>query len=109
MELNEFQNTLNKMSEYPRELGPYYTILAVQKEVGNLAEKLMANLEQEKPQFSKQDIMKISISIGDIIHQLLCMGADLGLTFSEIASLAIKKSTMDYDKRLEDKMKNGRK
>lgn len=109
MELNEFQNTLNKMSEYPRELGPYYTILGVQREVGNLAEKLMANLEAEKPKFDQKDIMKISISIGDIIKNLLCMAADLGLSFSEVASLAIKKSTMEYDKRLEEKMNTGKK
>lgn len=109
MELNEFQNALNKLSVYPRDLGPYYTILGVQKEVGSLAEKLMTNIEAEKPKFDSKDIMKISISIGDIIHWLLCMSADLGLSFSEIAALAIKKRTMEYDKRFEQTMKTGKK
>lgn len=104
MELNEFQNTINKLAEYPRELGPYYTILNVQKNVGLLCEKLMANLENAQPKFSQQDIMKISISMGDIIKTVLCMAADLGLSFSEVAALAIKKSTMEYDKRLNEKM-----
>ena len=108
MELNEFQNAVNKLSVYPRDLGPYYTILGVQKEIGKLAEKLMVNLEAEKPKFDQNDIMRISITIGDVIHQLVCMAADLGITFSEIASLAIKKRTLEYDKYVEESMKTGK-
>ena len=108
MELNEFQNAINKLSIYPRELGPYYTILGAQKEIGTLADKLMTNVEAEKPKFDSQDIMKISISIGDIIHYLLCMAADLGLSFSEIASLSIKKRTMEYDQKFNKTMKTGK-
>lgn len=95
MELNELQVEMGNYVSYPKELGPYFTILGINSSVGKLSDKLEAILQNpDKHGFDQTDKNMLALSIGDIIMWSLNMASDIGITFSDMMNLEIRKLVM---------------
>ena len=105
MEINEYQAQIRNFAMYPKELGPYYTILGVTSETGNLANKLKELLNENKNGLDDKDKGKIAISIGDIMFWLSSMASDLGLEFDEIIALNLRKKALIKEKMIKSENK----
>ena len=63
MEINEYQTQIRNFIEYPVEVGPFTVILELQKNIGNLSEKLNKVLINDHGSFSQEDKIKVAISL----------------------------------------------
>lgn len=93
MDINDYQSQIRNFIDYPIEIGPFTVILDLQKNVGNLSEKLNKSLTTDHGSFSKEDKIKIAISLGDILYNVTNMASDLGLTMNDVVSINLTKHT----------------
>lgn len=104
MDAFDFQTQLRNFTNYPVELGPYYTILGIYEELGILSEKLRTSLKDKEGKFTDRDIQRLQISIGDIIYYLTCMCTDIGANINDVLALCIKKQTLMKEQRLKTQL-----
>jgi len=91
MEINEYQTKIRNFIEYPVEVGPFTVILELQKNVGNLSEKLNKVLINDHGSFSQEDKIKAAISLGDILNNISNIATDLSLTMNDVISINMTK------------------
>ena len=91
MEINEYQTKIRNFIEYPVEVGPFTVILELQKNVGNLSEKLNKVLINDHGSFSQEDKIKVAISLGDILNNISNIATDLSLTMNDVISINMTK------------------
>ena len=91
MEINEYQTQIRNFIEYPVEIGPFTVILELQKNVGNLSEKLNKVLINDHGSFSQEDKIKVAISLGDILNNISNIATDLSLTMNDVISINMTK------------------
>ena len=91
MEINEYQTQIRNFIEYPVEVGPFTVILELQKNVGNLSEKLNKVLINDHGSFSQEDKIKVAISLGDILNNISNIATDLSLTMNDVISINMTK------------------
>lgn len=94
MELNDFQNQARQFIDYPVQIGPYASILALITNSGILSQKLYDTLQHIETPFTENEIKKISITIGDLLYDISNLASDLGLTLDECAALNIRKRSI---------------
>lgn len=91
MEINEYQTQIRNFIEYPIEVGPFTVILELQKNIGNLSEKLNKVLINDHGSFSQEDKIKVAISLGDILNNISNIATDLSLTMNDVISINMTK------------------
>ena len=91
MEINEYQTKIRNFIEYPVEVGPFTVILELQKNVGNLSEKLNKVLINDHGSFSQEDKIKVAISLGDILNNISNIATDLSLSMNDVISINMTK------------------
>ena len=91
MEINEYQTQIRNFIEYPVEGGPFTVILELQKNVGNLSEKLNKVLINDHGSFSQEDKIKVAISLGDILNNISNIATDLSLSMNDVISINMTK------------------
>lgn len=91
MEINEYQTQIRNFIEYPVEVGPFTVILELQKNVGNLSEKLNKVLINDHGSFSQEDKIKVAISLGDILNNISNIATDLNLSMNDVISINMTK------------------
>lgn len=91
MEINEYQTQIRNFIEYPVEVGPFTVILELQKNIGNLSEKLNKVLINDHGSFSQEDKIKVAISLGDILNNISNIATDLSLTMNDVISINMTK------------------
>ena len=91
MEINEYQTQIRNFIEYPIEVGPFTVILELQKNVGNLSEKLNKVLINDHGSFSQEDKIKVAISLGDILNNISNIATDLSLSMNDVISINMTK------------------
>jgi t-SNARE complex subunit (syntaxin) len=91
MEINEYQTQIRNFIEYPVEVGPFTVILELQKNVGNLSEKLNKVLINDHGSFSQEDKIKVAISLGDILNNISNIATDLSLSMNDVISINMTK------------------
>lgn len=91
MEINEYQTKIRNFIEYPVEVGPFTVILELQKNIGNLSEKLNKVLINDHGSFSQEDKIKVAISLGDILNNISNIATDLSLTMNDVISINMTK------------------
>lgn len=105
IDVNQYQKTVESYDDYPKELGPYYDIMAITSITGTLAEKVRLLLKDKDGKLERKDALKMGISIGDLFRYLACMSTDIGLSLEEVLVLNMKKLDMERAKRnKEDKI-----
>ena len=91
MEINEYQTQIRNFIEYPVEVGPFTVILELQKNIGNLSEKLNKVLINDHGSFSQEDKIKVAISLGDILNNISNIATDLSLSMNDVISINMTK------------------
>lgn len=104
MELTDLQQQARNYADYEFALGPYYSILGLTEEVGKINEKLRVILKNNQGSFSNDDIVKLEISIGDVLFWLLNMISDIGVSIDETVALMLKKQLLIKEKRDKQKL-----
>ena len=94
MEFNTYQDNIRQFATYHKELGPFSVIMDLTGNVGTLSNKLYNVLENNDGSFSREEKIRIAISLGDIINNIANMAADLGITLDEVIALNMKKHEM---------------
>lgn len=105
MEANEYQTQIRKYIEYPLEIGPFTVIMTLQKDLGNLSEKLNKVLIDKHGSFAHEDKFKVAISLGDILFDISNIATDLGYSLNDIISLNL----MKHNKSVEESQNNDKK
>ena len=95
MEINEYQTQIRNFSDYPIDVGPFTVILDLQKNVGNLSDKLNKVLVKDHGSFSREDKFKVAISLGDVLNNISNIATDLGLSMNDIISINLTKISKD--------------
>lgn len=101
MDINEYQHTIRNYIDYPKEIGPYSVILALQEHVGTLSGKLNKVLKQDGGQFTKEESTKAIISLGDILFDICNLAYDLDYNMNEVISYNLLKHQMEQEKKVE--------
>ena len=95
MELNELQEALAVYGNYPKVLGPYYSIIEVTAAAGRLAERLKEYLaEPGKKGFTDAEKNLIALGAADIVRWCLLMCRDIGITTDTAMALELRKLSM---------------
>jgi len=102
IDVNQYQENVVSYNDYPKELGPYYSVMGIMAVTGTLAEKVQALLQTQDGKIDKRYAMKMAISLGDILRYISCMAADLNISMDEIMSINLKKLEMEAQKRMEE-------
>ena len=97
MEINNYQDTVYQYTNYPKEIGLVYNTLAINSACGELSKRMNQAIIENK-QLDKTTILKIGISIGDVLNSLANLATDLDLTLDEIIALNMKKLIMIREK-----------
>lgn len=103
IDINQYQKDVESYDDYPKELGPYYDIMAITSITGTLAEKVRLLLKDKDGTLERKDALRMGISIGDLIRYLACMSTDIGLSLEEVLTLNLKKLNMEREKKNNDK------
>lgn len=107
MKLNEYQDNLVNYLDNPTgyaELGPFYTILVAQSNLGKLSEKLKDIMNKDTVHIDEREKMNLSISIGDLLSNLTMMATSLELKLNDIASLNLRKLSLIKQQKLKEKI-----
>lgn len=99
MEINEYQDKIKEYVNYPKEIGPYSTILALMQDAGKLSEKLNNTLINDRGSFDKKSSLNVLISLGDILFDICNMTSDLGYTMNDVISLNLMKHTKNAEEK----------
>ncbi len=99
MDINEYQDKIKEYVNYPKEIGPYSTILALMQDTGKLSEKLNNTLINDRGSFDKKSSLNVLISLGDILFDICNMTSDLGYTMNDVISLNLMKHTKNAEEK----------
>ena len=102
LDINQYQENVVSYNDYPKELGPYYSVMGIMAVTGTLAEKVQALVHTQDGKIDKRYAMKMAISLGDILRYISCMAADLNMGMDEIMSINLKKLEMERQKKMEE-------
>lgn len=102
VDINQYQENVISYNDYPKDLGPYYSVMGIMSVTGTLAEKVLKLLHTSNGQIDKRYAMKMAISLGDILRYVACMAADLNLGMDEILSINLKKLEMEAQNQIEE-------
>ena len=97
MDINEYQTQIRNYVDYPTDIGPFTTILDLSLNVGKLSDKLNKVLVNNHGSFSKEDKLKVAISIGDILNNISNIAYDIGLSMNDIISINLTKYSKKSD------------
>lgn len=99
MDVNEYQEKIKEYINYPKEIGPYSTILALMGDTGKLSDKLNNSLINDRGSFDKKSSLNVIISLGDILFDITNMASDLGYTMNDIISINLMKHAKNSEEK----------
>ena len=91
MTLNQYAAKANTFATYNKELGPYYTILGLCGEAGEVANRLKKVYRDNNGVLTKEATKDLVYELGDVLWYLSQSASQLGLTLEQIAELNISK------------------
>ena len=91
MTLNQYAAKANAFAIYNKELGPYYTILGLCGESGEVANRLKKVYRDNNGVLTKEATKDLAYELGDVLWYLSQSASQLGLTLEQIAELNISK------------------
>ena len=91
MTLNQYAAKANAFATYNKELGPYYTILGLCGEAGEVANRLKKVYRDNDGALDKDATKELAFELGDVLWYLSQSASQLGLTLEQIAELNIAK------------------
>lgn len=97
-DFNTYQANIRQFAVYHKELGPFSVIMDLTSNVGILSNKLYNVLEDKEGTFTREEKIRIAISLGDIVNNVANMASDLDITFDEVISLNLKKHELGNKK-----------
>ncbi len=95
MDIVTYQETIRQFADYHKELGPFTVILSLGKHYGDLCEKLYNTLETKEGGFDNEDKVRLAISIGDVINDLVNMSSDINFSMDDILNINLKKLELE--------------
>lgn len=91
MTLNQYAAKANVFATYNKELGPYYTVLGLCGEAGEVANRLKKVYRDNNGVLNKEASKDLAYELGDVLWYLSQSASQLGLTLEQIAELNIAK------------------
>ena len=91
MTLNQYASKANAFATYNKELGPYYTILGLCGEAGEVANSLKKVYRDNNGVLTKDASKDLAYELGDVLWYLAQSANQLGLTLEQVAELNIAK------------------
>lgn len=91
MTLNQYAAKADVFATYNKELGPYYTILGLCGEAGEVANRLKKVYRDNDGALDKDATKELAFELGDVLWYLSQSASQLGLTLEQIAELNIAK------------------
>lgn len=89
---DEYQTQALKTVCYDQSIGPYYTILGLCGETGEIADKLKKIYrDKDWKNISKEDRQAILKEVGDVLWYVSKICDDFNVSFSEVAQLNLDK------------------
>ncbi len=89
MEMNQYQEAARKTAIYPDEYGLVYTVLGLNGEAGEIAEKIKKSIRDNK---SLEEIKPALIDeIGDVLWYVANLAHEVGISLNEVAIRNITK------------------
>jgi len=105
MDFREYQSTIRDFIKCPSEIGLFYHTIGVAGAAGDLSNKVNALLVDPNAEMTKEKALRVGISIGDVLFNLVNLATDLGISLDEIITLNLKKIMMEEQKRIYDENK----
>ncbi len=99
MEIVTYQETIRQFANYHKELGPFTVILSLGKHYGDICEKLHNILENKEGGFEDEDKVRLAISIGDAINDLVNMSSDINFSMDDILNINLKKLQLENEQK----------
>lgn len=91
MTFNQYAAKADVFATYNKELGPYYTILGLCGEVGEVANRLKKIYRDNNGVLTKEATKDLAYELGDVLWYISQSASQLGLTLEQIAELNIAK------------------
>tara|TARA_B100000700_G_scaffold59493_1_gene64855 strand:- start:427 stop:762 length:336 start_codon:yes stop_codon:yes gene_type:complete len=89
MEMNQYQEAARKTAIYPDEYGLVYTVLGLNGEAGEIAEKIKKSIRDNQ---SLEEIKPALIDeIGDVLWYVANLAHEVGISMNEVAIRNINK------------------
>lgn len=91
-DFNEYQKFCKSTAVYPK-IGKnfVYPLIGLQGEVGEVSEKIKKLFRDDKGKLTEEKRLEIGKELGDVIWYLAQLSTELGLKFSEVIKMNIKK------------------
>lgn len=83
MIFNEFQTRIRDYADYPRELGPFYVIMDMMKNVGVISDNLKKSILNEG-NLSEAAINHLKRNLGLLLNNIGNMCSDIGINFEDV-------------------------
>ena len=84
MIFNDYQSKVRKYADYPHELGPFYIIMDMMKNVGTISDNLKKSILKDG-NLNESMIMIIKRNLGYLLNNISNIAADLDLNLEDIA------------------------
>lgn len=95
----EYQHTVVEFpTKYPESLGPFYTVLGMNKTVGELSNILMGLLEKSESIVTEKEREQIEIKLGYLLYYIAKTADSCGLTLDTVMQDNINLMTFNRDR-----------
>ena len=99
MNMNQYQAKIRKFATYPKAAGLAYTVLGLNGEAGEVAEKLKKQIRDREADFDDPDFQDaLAKELGDCLWYLAQSATEVGLDLAEIAAMNLAKLSSRADR-----------
>ena len=91
MTLNQYAAKANAFATYNKELGPYYTILGLCGEAGEVANRLKKVYRDNDGALDKDATKELAFELGDVLWYVAETASGLGVTLEDVAKYNLDK------------------
>ena len=91
LQFNEYCKAAASTDRYPNECKPWVYALGLTGEAGELADKIKKVYRDKSGVFKQEERDEIAKELGDVLWYLTRLGATLGFSLEQIASMNIEK------------------
>jgi NTP pyrophosphatase (non-canonical NTP hydrolase) len=91
MDINHYQFEASTTANYPREKGMEYTILGLNGEAGEVADKYKKIIRDKESVIIYKDTQELAKELGDVLWYVAMLAKELGYSLEDIAQMNIDK------------------
>lgn len=105
VDINQYQENVLGYNDYPKEIGPYYSVMGIMSVTGTMAEKILTLLNTKDGSIDRRYATKLAISLGDIMRYVASLASDLNMSMEEVIAINLKKLELERQKKVEESKK----